>query len=204
MKRYLLLVACVAIVATAIVSVGFAEKEKGSTVPIAITAAVKAMFPKANVKEVGKEKESIAVYEAAIIDENKECDVTVTTDGMVAGVESDEAADSLPDAVKSAAAAALPGAKMGKAAKEITYAELKYVKLSAPMTTYEVTVEKDGKEVELKLSADGKVISQKVEEADKEENGKDEEKGKDKENGKHKEGKGGEKDKGEKDNDEKD
>jgi hypothetical protein len=198
MKRYVLAMACLLIQATAIVSVGFAEKEKEGTVPASIVAAVKAVFPKANIKETAKEKESIEVYESAIIDDNKECDVTVSTDGMIASAESYEQADALPDAIKAAAA----GGKISEAVKEVTYAELRYVKLSSPTTTYEMTVEKDGKEVEMKVSADGKIISQKVEEADKEENGKEGEKGKEKE-GKENEKKGEHKDKGEKDNDEK-
>jgi hypothetical protein len=180
MKRYLVLAACVAIIVTAVVSVGFAEKEKGSTVPAAITAVAKAMFPKANIKEAEETKESLAVYEVALIDENKECDVTVTADGMVAEVDSDEAADALPDAVK----AALAGSTVKEASKEVSYAELRYVKLPAPVTTYEITVVKDGKEVEMKVSADGKVISQKVEDADKEDNGKDDEKGQNNKNDK--------------------
>jgi hypothetical protein len=187
MRRYLVLVACVVILATAIVSVGFAEKEKAMSIPDVVGAAIKAMFPQATVKEAEKAEESLAVFEATVVEGGKELDVTLTSDGTVTDVESDETADTLPQAVK----AALAGSTVKEASKEISYAELKYVKLAAPVTTYEVTVVKDGKEVEMTLSTDGKVISQKIEEADKEDEGKD------------KEQKGEYKDKGEKDNDDK-
>jgi hypothetical protein len=188
MKRYLAMAACVTIVAICIASVGFAEKAKKTEAPPAIGAAIKVMFPQASIAKVEKGEEEVAVYEVETADGGTKMDITVTPDGMVAAVESDETADALPGAVK----AAVGGAEIKEASKEVSYAELKYVKLAAPVTTYEVTVVKDGKEVEMKFSADGKVISQKVEDADKEDNGKD------------KEQKGEHKDKGEKDNDDKD
>jgi hypothetical protein len=170
-----------------VVSMGMAEAQKKTTIPDAVSAALKAMFPKANIKETEPAKESLAVYESEVIDNNQELQVTVAADGIVASVESEEKAETLPDAVK----AAIAGGQIKEASKEVSYAELKYVKLAAPVTVYELTVMKDGKEVELKLSADGKVISQKVEEADKEENGKGEKDGKHEEKGK---GEKGEKD----------
>jgi len=65
--------------------------------------------------------------------------------------------------------------------KEVEYAQLKVVKLDAPVTSYEAEIIKDGKEVELEIAADGTIIKQETEKKkDKDEEREEHKKGKDK------------------------
>jgi hypothetical protein len=156
----------------------FGEKgEKKCSLPAAVEAAVKALFPKAVVDESKMDKESVKTYEVDVKDGNEESEITVAEDGTVLDVDSDETMDTVPAAV--AAVIKAQNAEVKEVVKEVEYAQLKVVKLGTPVTSYEAEIIKDGEKTELKIAADGTILKQEVKEKkcdkEKDDNGKDEE-----------------------------
>jgi hypothetical protein len=155
---------CVIVVAAMV----YAEKGKmKETLPAAVESAVKAMFPSAAIEKSKMEEMEIKTYEVEL----KGASMNVAADGMVASVETVEEVNALPAAVAQTIKA--QGVKVAKVEKEVQYAELKLVKLDVPMTTYEAKISKDGKEMEIKIAADGKILKQEVEKKDKDDDDKD-------------------------------
>jgi uncharacterized membrane protein YkoI len=118
--------------------------------PKAVVDAVKAKFPKAEIKEAEKEVEGgKTVYEVELRLDNNEVDVSLKPDGTILEVEKTIAAEDLPKAVTAAVDAKYPKATLKKA-EEITANE---------KTAYEVKLKtKDDKMIEVKLDAKGNVL----------------------------------------------
>jgi hypothetical protein len=175
-KNWIVIVCCVAIVAV-LCAVTYAEKGdlKGS-LPAAVQAAVKTLFPNAAIDKSSKEEEEMEMYEVKIKDAGKESEVKLAEDGTVVEVESIEAIDALPEAVAKTLKA--QDAKIAKAEKSVEHAQLKLVKLDTPVTTYEAKIKKDGKEVEIKVAADGTILKQE-QKKEKDDDDKDKKKDKD-------------------------
>jgi hypothetical protein len=95
--------------------------------------------------------------------------MNIGEDGTVATIETVEKENALPAAV--AAVIKEQNGKVVKVEKEVKKAELKLVPLASPVTTYEATITKDGKETEIVISADGKILEKKA--AEKDEKDKD-------------------------------
>lgn len=171
MVRKTWIVLCCVAIAAMLCAVTYAEKcEKGS-VPAAIQAAIKALFPNASIAKCDMEEESTPVCEVKTKDGSNESDVKLAVDGTVMEVESFEAIDALPEAVAKTFKA--EDAKLSKVEKAVEYAQLKVVKLETPITTYEAKITKDGKKVEIKVAADGTIILKKDAEKEKDAKGKD-------------------------------
>jgi uncharacterized protein YuzE len=167
-KKWILVV-CVALTAAIVCAVTYAEKdEEKGTLPAAVASAVKAAFPNSAIEKFRKEEQEIKVYEVEL----KDAAMNIGEDGTVATIETVESESALPAAV--AATIKAQNAKVIKVEKEVKKAELKLVKLDTPITTYEAKINKDGKEIEIQIRGDGKIMAQKA--ADK-----GEEKEKDKE-----------------------
>ena len=156
-----ILVGCFAAIAVIVCAVTYAEKsENEESLPAAVASAVKAAFPKAAIENFDTEEQGITVYEVEL----KDASVNIGEDGTVATIETVEEESKLPAAV--AQAIKSQGAKVVKVEKEVKKAELKLVKLDNPVTTYEAKISKDGKESEILISADGKILKQEAAEKD--------------------------------------
>jgi len=162
-------IGCLVAVAVMLCAAAYAEKsEMKGLLPASVQAAVKAMFPSGTIEKTKMEEMEIKTYEVEL----KDASMNVGEDGTVASVETVEDVNALPAAV--AQTIKTQDAKAVKAEKEVKHAELKLVKLDAPVTTYEVKVTKDGKEVEIVIAADGKILKQEVAEKKEENKGGDE------------------------------
>lgn len=168
-RKNWILIECVVAVAVLVCAVTYAEKSEKCSLPTAVESAVKALFSKAVIESSKKEEASICAYEVELKDNGKPASVNVGENGMVIEVETTVDMNALPDAVKKTLKA--QDVNVSTVDKAVTYAELKLVKLDAPVITYEVT--KDGKEI--KIAADGKILKQEAVEKD-EKGGKEEKK----------------------------
>ena len=180
-RKNWILIGCVVAVAALVCAVTYAEKsETKDALPSAVQSAVKALFPKAVIEKSTKEEASIGAYEVELKDNGKAASVNVGENGTVIEVETTVDMNALPDAVKKTLKA--QDVNVPTVDKAVTYAELKLVELKAPVTTYEVKVTKDGKESEIKIAANGKILKQEAaEKVEKDEKGGKEEKKCDKE-----------------------
>jgi len=161
-KNWIVTGCCVAVVAM-LCAVAYAEKgEKKCSLPAAVQAAVKALFPTATIEKSEMEKESVKMYEVNVKDGNKESNVKLAEDGIVVEVETVEDINALPAAVAQTLKA--QNAKLSKVEKAVEHAQLKLVKLDMPVTTYEAKIVKNGKEIEIKVAADGTIIKQETKE----------------------------------------
>ena len=144
------LVACAAV---------YAEKHKGEVVlPEAVKAAIKALYPAGEIEGAKIEKEGLKLYEVEVDANGVKAEITADAEGTIAEVTTKEKIESLPAAVAQTVTA--QGGKAIEAEKEVIHAQLKLVKLDAPVTTYEVKIEKDGKTTEVEIAADGKILKQ--------------------------------------------
>jgi len=162
------LVACAAV---------YAEKHKGEVVlPEVVKSAIKALYPAGEIEEAKIEKEGLKLYEVEVDANGVKAEITAGAEGTIAEVTTKEKIESLPAAVAQTVTA--QGGKAIEAEKEVTYAQLKLVKLDVPVTKYEVKIEKDGKTIEIQIAADGKILKQGDEkekkECDKDKKDKDE------------------------------
>jgi len=179
-RKNWILIGCVVAVAAMVCAVTYAEKTEKCSLPTAVESAVKALFSKAVIETSKKEEESICTYEVELKDNGKAVSVNVGEDGKVIEVETTVDMNDLPDAVKKTLKA--QDVNVPTVDKAVTYFELKLVELKSPVTTYEVKVTKDGKESEIKIAADGKIMKQEAaEKVEKDEKGGKEEKKCDKE-----------------------
>jgi len=129
--------------------------------PPAAVSAIRQAFPKASIEKVKPEEEDgVKVYEAKLLDNGKEMEIKVTGEGAILEIETDVAPGDLPKAVSDAVAKAAPGAKIKKARKEETLADVKRGKLAKAELKYEVEVAQNGKEGELEVAPDGKIVEE--------------------------------------------
>lgn len=121
--------------------------------PKAVVKAVKAKFPTGDLKEASKEKEDGKTkYEVTIQNGESKIDVDVTEDGTIIGYEKEIALKDLPKAVSEAVAIKHPKGLAKRA--EVVYA-VKDGKDT--LAYYEVTVDVEGKKIEIEVLADGKL-----------------------------------------------
>lgn len=125
--------------------------------PKAVVEAVKKMFPKAKMIEATEEEEGGKIkYEVTIKDNNKKIDISVDANGKIEGLEKEIDLKDLPKAVTEALVKKYPKAvnKSAEAVFEIEDGkeELEY---------YEIQIKTaDGKEIEVKIKADGTIITE--------------------------------------------
>jgi uncharacterized protein involved in high-affinity Fe2+ transport len=152
------LVACAAV---------YAEKHEGKIeLPEAVKSAIKALYPAGEIEEAKMEKEGLKLYEVEVDANGVEAEITADAEGTIAEVTTKEKVESLPAAVAQTVTA--QGGKVVEVGKEVTHARIKLVKLDAPVTKYEVKIEKDGKTTEIQIAADGKILKQENEKEKKE------------------------------------
>lgn len=154
---------------------GKQKKGKSPVLPKAAAAAIKKAFPKATIDEIELEKEGVVLYEVELEQGGKELEVTVSPDGQIVEVERKVSKADLPDAVAKTLARLAGDAKIKEIEKEEIHAVVKLVKLRKPKTVYEAEFVKDGKEIEVKIAADGTLLSEEIEEEGDDDDDEDEE-----------------------------
>jgi hypothetical protein len=167
-RKNAIVVMMVVVVACAAVYAG--KHEGKAALPGLVKSAIKALYPAGEIKKTKIKEEYLKLYEVKLDANGTEVEITADADGTVAEVETKEKVDSLPAAVAHTVTA--KGGKVIEAGKEVVHAQLKLVKLDAPVTKYEVKIEKDGKTIELQIAADGKILKEKTEKEKKEKKGK--------------------------------
>jgi uncharacterized membrane protein YkoI len=148
------------------------KKEKEVTID-SVPAPVKETFTKKAGKNEFKEILEITengktIYEAEWGEKGKATEIIVTPEGKIVSVTKDVTIDDVPKAVKET---------MLKEAGANKIEDIEVI-TEGDKTTYEAEWIDNGKEVDLKVSPDGKIISKESGEVKKEEKGECEEKGK--------------------------
>jgi hypothetical protein len=130
------------------------EKVDLKDLPKAVAAAVKARFPDAEMVGASKEKENGKTeYEVSVKTKDGKADVTLTSEGMITGIEKEIAVKDLPKAVADALAAKYPGANHQTAEEVIAVKDGKET-----LESYEVVlVTAEKKKLEVVVSPEGKV-----------------------------------------------
>ena len=128
-------------------------------IPKQVMDALKAKFPKAEIRKWTKEKEGDdVVYDIEFKENGRACEADIKEDGTYINYEKAVAAKDLPAAVTKAIDAKFPKATL-KEIMEETEVKGKDERLSA----YEVVlVTADKKTVEIRLSPDGKILEEEV------------------------------------------
>jgi uncharacterized membrane protein YkoI len=122
-------------------------------VPKAVTDAVKARFPDAELKEASKETEDgKTIYEVAIKNKGQKLEASFTPEGKLVEIEKTIDAKDLPKAVTDALEAKYPKATIKKA-EEVTKGD--------DSVGYEVVITTtDKKTFEIELDAKGKILEE--------------------------------------------
>ena len=123
-------------------------------------AAIKKEFPDAEIAEVERERVGVMLYEVELEREGGEVEVTVTSDGQIVSIEREMDEDDLPEAVAKTLAEHAGDAKIEEVEAEEVRAELKFVPVAEPMIVYEVEFHHDGRGVELRIDANGKLLKE--------------------------------------------
>lgn len=145
------------------------EKVALKDVPKAVLDAVKAKFPKAEIKHASKEVEDgETLYEIETELDEHGVDLALKANGTIVEIEKEIAVKDLPKPVADAVAAKHPKAKIEKAEEIVEFEDGKEKK------SYEVAVEVGEKDMELKITPDGKILKAKELEEDDEKDEKGE------------------------------
>lgn len=162
MRSVLLSLAVAVISATTLVGNVRAEDKEVplDKLPKVVSEAVKTLYPKAEMlkasEEADEEDKDEVVYEVTVKLNGKMIDITVDDEGEIELLEKEIALKDLPKAVSEAAAKLYPDAKAKSA--EAVY-ELEDGK--EELEFYEVQLKTaDGKVIEAKFKADGKVVKE--------------------------------------------
>jgi len=131
------------------------EKIPLEKVPAAVTAAVKAKYPKAELvsAELG-DQDGKKVYEIALKSGVKKWEASFTPEGKFVSSEESVAAADLPTKVKEAFDAKYPKAKVVSMEKETTGEG------DGAKVVYEIVIETDKGKIEVQFSPDGKLIAE--------------------------------------------
>jgi hypothetical protein len=167
------MVAFVAMTLSLVLAVARADEEKVDLdkVPKAVLEAVKARFPEA--KLVGAEKETEdgkTIFEINIKDKNQNVDVSLTAEGKILEIEKQIAAKDWPKPVSQALEAKYPKATY-KVIEEVNYVKDGKEKLEY----YEAhLVTAQGKSIEVRVAAGGKILEEEDQSNEKKEEKKKE------------------------------
>jgi hypothetical protein len=133
------------------------ETIKVSDLPKAVTAALKAKYPKGELtKAVKEEEDGKTVYEVVVANEGEKLEVAVSASGKLLEVEQAIAAEKLPSAVTTAIKAKYPEAKIKKAEQIVKFEGDSGQEREK---SFEVVLAAEGKaDFEVEVSAAGKII----------------------------------------------
>lgn len=158
-KRWVLVsIAVLGVVLFTAITTAKEAQEKMKELPELVKNAVKNLFPLATVEETEAENLSVLAFEVGVKEGAQTKSAVISSDGAVVSVESEVAAESLPDAVSKTILEKAKGGKILETEKEEIYMEVQLVKLAEPKTIYEAKVEVDGKIMEIQVDAAGNVL----------------------------------------------
>ena len=161
MKRNYLVLTLVVLLAGVLACLNvYADKHEHIKIPDKVMVAVKSLFPQAEIEEVEMDVEGISCYEIEVEKGDVEFTLTVTPDGTIIEQEQEIDIKDLPEAIRNYIKTALSGAEIEEAKKETEYYEIILKKLDKPKISYEIEMEKDGKEMEIEFSPDGTILEQ--------------------------------------------
>jgi len=151
------------------------KKGKKPVLPPAAVAAIKKAFPKASIDEVKREKEVVVLYEVELEGNGKDVEVKVTPAGQIVEVETKVVQGDLPEPVAKTLANLAGDAEVKEVEKKEIRAVIKVVELKKSQVVYEAEFVKNGKEVEVKIAEDGKLVGKKAGDGDDEDKDEGEE-----------------------------
>ncbi len=132
------------------------KKLQIADLPKAVTDAVKAKFPAADLLHASQEVENGKTeYEVAIKNKGQKIDVTLTADGTITGLEKTIKVADLPKAVSDALDQKYPGSSCSRA-EEIVKVSDGTEKLEA----YELVIKTGEKKLEVNFSPEGKFMKE--------------------------------------------
>jgi len=141
-----------------------------SALPTAAAEAVKKAFPQATVAKVAKKRKSVLMYEVELADGENDAELEITPSGQIASVERELPKSDLPAPVAKALAKLAGDAQISEIEKKELHAVIRMVKLAKPKVFYGAEFVKNGKEVEVRISPDGKVLARQVEDREDDDN----------------------------------
>ncbi len=159
-RKHLKLIGSMILIGAMVCVLTYAGRHRETSLPAAVEAAIKALYPQAVIEEVQVEQEGLKVYEVELEQNRQDVEVTVAPDGTIVEVETELAMEDLPPAVAAAITQAAEGARIKEVIEEVTYAVVKLVKLDRPQTSYEAELIRDGKISEIEVAADGTILEQ--------------------------------------------
>jgi NADPH:quinone reductase-like Zn-dependent oxidoreductase len=164
--RCVKLAATLAVLVLAVPAVRAQDKDKLDLdkIPKKVMDALKAKFPKAEIRKWTQEKEGAdLVYDIEFTENGRKCEADIKEDGTYVNFEKEIAAKDLPKAVMEVVEKKYPRATL-KEVMEITEVKGKDEKLEG----YEIVLETaDKKEVEIPVAPDGKVLEDSTDEKKK-------------------------------------
>jgi len=161
-RKHLRLAGIVVLIGMMACVLAYGDKQCKASLPDAVKAALNELYPQAAIEEAKAEKEGLKVYEITLKQNGQEFEVTVAPDGTIVETESEVSLADLPDAVKTAINLAAGGSEIEEISQEVTYAVVELIALDKPQTSYEAEVTINGKKIDIKVSADGTILSKEV------------------------------------------
>jgi len=163
-KKDLLVLSALILGVAAICVTTFAREKCKKQVQLSdsANAVIKKMYPSAEIKKNDMETLKMPAYEVELIENGRDTSVILSEDGTIVSIESEVAADTLPEKVALLISEKVKDAKVLKAEKEDKYAAVKLMKLSGTQTSYEVDVAKDDQKYEIAADSSGNLISMKA------------------------------------------
>ncbi|MBN1457786.1 MAG: PepSY-like domain-containing protein, partial [Sedimentisphaerales bacterium] len=155
-KEYCKVISLIILVAVLICTIVYAEEcSKKDALPSAAQAVVEKMYPNRELAKIEAEEESLKLYEVDFADGGS---MVISAEGTVVSIETKESLQSIPSAVAESISQAVKGADIKKIEKEVIYAEIKLAELGTQKTVYEAKMNKDGREIEVKVDASGVIL----------------------------------------------
>jgi uncharacterized membrane protein YkoI len=146
------------------------ERAVGPHLPEAIRKAIKERFPGARVQEVERDYAlGIALFEVELVTPGGQAEAVLSGDGVLVEIEREVAAEDVPFGVMRALKQ-LSGDKQPDEIEEVqVHAVARLVPLGRSRTAYEAEWEAEGKEIEVRVDSEGKLLSQQKEQEDDDE-----------------------------------
>lgn len=130
--------------------------------------AVKKAFPDAQVRGAEREREQVPVilYEVGIVQGDKRAEVLVATDGTIVALSRKLAKADLPEPILAAATKLAKKGKVTEVEKLQVRATPRFTPLDKFRIAYKVEVHRGGREYEVMLNEEGKILSAVVDDDD--------------------------------------
>jgi len=132
------------------------------TLPPKAAKAIRDAFPNGRIKDVEPEREhGVKLYEVELAEKGREVEVTVSPDGIIVEVEVAVPVKDLPEAVMKTVRMHSKGGRITEAEKVKARAVVKagkLVRLPKARVFFEVEIVKNGRELEMNVLPDGKLL----------------------------------------------